>query len=81
MNLEIIREFFGWMTLINLGLFTFTAIMCMVAKSWIHSVHGKLFGLSQEAINAFLYGYLGVYKIVFITFNLIPWLALLIITK
>jgi hypothetical protein len=80
MNLELLREFFGWMTLVNLVLYIWTAIMCMTAKGWIQRVHGKLFGLSQESINAFLYGYLGVYKVAFIVFNLVPWLALTIMS-
>lgn len=80
MNLELLKEFFGWMTVINLGLFIFSAIMCMAAKGFIQRIHGKLFGLGAESINAFLYGYIGVYKIVFIVFNLVPWLALVIMS-
>lgn len=80
MNIELLRTFFGWMTLINLGLFIWTALMCMYARGLIQRMHGKLFGLSDEAINAFLYGYLGLYKIIFIAFNLVPWLALTIMS-
>lgn len=80
MTIELLRSFFGWMTLINLGLFTWTAVMCITARGLIQRMHGKMFGLSEEAINAFLYGYLGFYKIVFIAFNLVPWLALVIMT-
>jgi hypothetical protein len=80
MDIGTIKEFFGWMTLVNLALYVWSAVMCMACKGWIQRVHGKLFGLEPEAINAFLYGYLGVYKIVFIGFNLVPWLALVIMT-
>ncbi len=80
MNIVIMREFFGWMTLINLALFTWTTLMCMVMRGLIQQMHGKMFGLSHEAISAFLYGYLGIYKVFFITFNLIPWIALVIMT-
>lgn len=80
MTIEMMRQFFGWITLINLVLFIFTAVMCMTMRGLIQRMHGKMFGLSDEAINAFLYGYLGIYKIVFITFNLVPWIALTIMT-
>jgi len=63
---------------INLGMLLWTAVMCMVLKNVIVRFHGKLFGLSPEAIKAALYGFLGVYKVLFIVFVLIPWLALLI---
>ena len=79
MDINTLKEFFGWMTVINLGLFIWITVMCIVAKGFIQRVHGKLFGLSPETINAFLYGYLGIYKIVFTVFVLTPWIALTII--
>jgi hypothetical protein len=81
MDLNTLREFFGWMTLVNLVLYTSSALMCMFGKGWIQRIHGKRFGLAPDAINAFLYGYLGVYKVAFIVFNFVPWLALVIMTR
>lgn len=80
MDISMLKEFFMWMTVINLLLFMWSAIMCMALKNFIVRFHGRLFGLSPEAIKASLYGFLGVYKIVFIVFVLVPWLALLIIS-
>lgn len=80
MNILVLKEFFMWMTIINLGLYMWSAIMCMLLKDLIVRFHGKLFGLSPEAIKASLYGFLGVYKIVFIVFVFVPWLALVIIS-
>jgi hypothetical protein len=80
MNLEIMKAFFGWMTLINLGLFIFTAIMSVGCRGFIYNVHGKMFGLSEETTNKALYYFIAFYKIVFITFNLVPWIALTIMT-
>lgn len=79
MSIEIMKEFFGWMALINLVLYIWTAVMCIAARKYIQHKHGKWFGLSPEAINAFLYGYLGLYKVVFIVFVLVPWIALTLI--
>ena len=80
MDIATLKEFFMWMTMINFGLFMFSAIMCMLCKGFIQRVHGKMFGLAPETINAFLYGFLGVYKMVFMIFVLIPWIALTIMT-
>jgi hypothetical protein len=77
--MALLKEFFMWCTIINFGLFMGSAIMCILAKGFIYRVHGKMFGLSQDTVNAFLYGYLGLYKIVFIVFVLVPWIALTII--
>ena len=81
MNIEIMKEFFGWITLINLVLFIWVAVMCMFCRGFIYNVHGKLFDLKEDTINAMLYGFLGVYKIVFLAFNFIPWIALVIMSK
>lgn len=80
MTIQYLEEFFMWMTVINLGLIIFTAMMYMMAKEMIQRFHGKLFGLAPETISAFIYGYLGVYKIVFIVFVLVPWLSLKIMS-
>lgn len=79
MEVVTLEEIFRWMTVINLILYAWSAIMCAAAKGWIQRVHGKMFGLAPEAINAFLYGYLGLYKVIFIVFILVPWITLLII--
>ena len=78
MDMALLKEFFMWMTVINFGLFMWSVIMCILAKGFIYRVHGKMFGLSQETVNAMLYGFLGFYKIVFIVFVLAPWIALTI---
>jgi len=80
MNLETLRELFMWMTVINLGIFIWSAVLCMVMKNFIARFHGRMFGLSPEAIKATLYGFLGVYKCILIVFVFVPWLALMIIS-
>jgi hypothetical protein len=79
MDMALIKAFFMWCTVIHLGLFIWTAVMSMCARSFIHRVHGRMFGLSPETINTMLYGFLAAYKIVFLVFVLVPWVALLII--
>jgi len=79
MDMVLLKEFFMWCTIVNFVIFMWAAIMCMAAKGFIYRIHGKLFGLSQDTVNAMLYGFLGFYKIVFIVFVLVPWIALTII--
>ncbi len=78
MELVTLKEFFMWMTVVNFGVFMWSAIMCIGCKGFIYRIHGKMFGLSQDTVNTMLYGFLGFYKIVFIVFVLIPWIALVI---
>lgn len=78
MSIYAITKVFGWMTLINLGIFVLAALMCLFASNFIARVHGKMFDLPPETIKATLYGFLGIYKLLFIVFCLVPWLAFLI---
>jgi len=77
--LETVTEFFKWCTVIHLGLFVFTAIMCIWCRPFIQRIHGKMFNLSEDTVNAMLYGFLSLYKILFFIFVLVPWIALLVI--
>lgn len=80
MNIEAVRAFFGWMTLINLGIFALSTVLCIALRRLIQCMHGRMFGLGPEAINAFIYGYIGLYKVLFIVFNLVPWIVLVIMS-
>ena len=80
MDIQTLTDFFMWCTLINLGFFLWTALMCLCCKNFIYRVHGKMFGLSQDTTSSMLYGFLGLYKIVFIVFVLVPWIALCVIS-
>ena len=81
MNIEILKELVGWMTLINLGLYMWTVIMCVACKGFMTRVSGKMFGVSEETGKSIIYGYVGMYKLLFIVCNLVPWLALTIMVK
>jgi len=49
------------------------------AQDWVYSIHSKWFHIPREAFNIALYSFLGLFKIMFFIFNLVPYLALLII--
>lgn len=79
MDVESIRLFFMWCMILNVGLLLFSALMCICARDWIYGIHNQLFGISREAFNVAIYSFIGLYKILVIVFNVIPYVALLII--
>ena len=81
MNVELLREFFGWMTLINLVAYMLTASICILMKDVMVTFTGKLFGVDDARSKTVTYWYVGMYKLFFLVFNLVPWLALVIMTK
>ena len=79
MDIAVIRTFFMWCTILNGGLLILSFGICACAGSWVHQVHSRWFPLSKEAFNVAIYAGIGLMKMVVIMFNLVPYLALLII--
>ena len=79
MDIGTLTAFFMWCTIINAAMFIFSAVMCFFAQDFIYRMHGKWFNMSRQSFNVVMYSFLGLYKIVFIVFILVPYLALLII--
>ncbi|MGE4544526.1 MAG: DUF6868 family protein [Pedobacter sp.] len=80
MTIENIQAFFMWCTVIDGVLLVFSALLCAFAGDWIYRMHGALFSLPRDSFNVVLYAFIGVFKLLFLVFNLIPYLALLIVT-
>jgi len=79
MNIEMLTEFFMWCTIINGGFLIYVAVFCIVAPGWIYRVQSTFFPISRDQFNVIIYCSLGLMKICFVVFCLVPYLALLII--
>ena len=79
MGIESVRAFFMWCAIINGALLVFTGLFCTFAGGLIFRVHSRWFPMPRETFNVVIYSFLGVYKLLFIVFNLVPYLALAII--
>jgi len=79
MDITIVRAFFMWCTIINAGLLIVSSIMCTFLGDWVYPIHNKWFSISREAFNVAIYSFIGLYKIFILIFNLVPWIALVII--
>jgi len=81
LNLESLRTFFGWCTLINIGLLTLNTVGIFFLRGVAERLHSKLFGLEPAFIRRSMYRYLMLHKIGLLLFNLVPWLALVVMTR
>lgn len=79
MDIQKLTAFFKWCTIINVALFFLSAIMIFAASDFIYSAHGQMFHMPREAFDVTLYAFLGLYKIVILVFNLVPYVALRIV--
>ncbi len=79
MDIDKITELFKWMMIINIGLLLFSTFAVITMKSLMLKMHSKMFGVSETQISTIVYAYLGMYKVLIIVFNIVPFIALLII--
>ncbi|MCF7958288.1 MAG: hypothetical protein K9M57_07570 [Phycisphaerae bacterium] len=77
MNIESLTTFFMWCFVINGGLLIFWVIMLLAAGDFIYRMHSQWFPMPRETFNVIMYAFLGLFKIFFLFFNLVPYLALL----
>jgi hypothetical protein len=68
-----------WCTIINGGLLLLWTLAHLVAPKLVYKTQKKFFPLPQETFTVVFYSFIGLFKIVFLVFNLVPYIALLII--
>ncbi len=76
MEKAILISFLGWSTLINLGILIYWFLMILFARRWVYDFHGRWFNLTESQLDVIHFGGMGVYKLLIVFFNLIPWLVL-----
>lgn len=79
MDIPTLQAFFMWCTIINGSLLAFWTILYLFAPDLIYRTQSKWFPLSKDTFTLVFYSFLGLFKIIFLAFNLVPYIALLII--
>ncbi len=79
MSIEMIRNWLGVCGLINMGMLMMWFAMMVFAHDWIYKMHTKWFKMPVERFDAMHYGGMGLFKLFIFVFNIVPWLALLIV--
>ena len=79
MDIPTLTTFFMWCTIINGGVFLWTAVFFVFAPDFSYRMQSKWFPIPRETFNVLIYSYIGLFKIVFLVFNVVPYVALLII--
>ena len=79
MDIITVRAFFMWCSIINGALLVLSFLICSLAGDWIYGMHSKWFPISREAFNVAIYSFIGLYKIFFCVFNLVPYIACAIV--
>ncbi len=76
MTTEALTELLGWVSVVNIAVFTFATLMLIVMREAISKIHAKLFGLDETDLSRAYFQYLAQYKIAIIMLNIAPYIAL-----
>ncbi len=79
MDIQTLTTFFMWCTILNGGIFVLWTVFCVFASDFIYRTQRKWVPIPRETFNVVIYSFLGLVKVVFFFFNLVPYVALLII--
>jgi hypothetical protein len=78
MTMEALRTFLGWCTVINVTALILASFFLGPMRGLVMAVHGRFMPLSREDLLRAYFDYLSHYKIAVIVFNLVPYLALVL---
>jgi hypothetical protein len=76
MTIEAWTSFFGWCTVVNIGIYLITVIALAAMRSFAYRVNAKIFRIGEEDVARITFQYVGAYKLAITVFCFAPWLAL-----
>jgi hypothetical protein len=79
MEVEILKAFFMWCTIINGGVLLFWTVCVLCLPDLVYRIQSKWIPISRQAFDIAIYSFIGIFKVFFLMFNLVPYLALTLI--
>jgi hypothetical protein len=79
MTLEQVRSALAWCVVMNFGILLLWFGLIALAHDWTYKVHSKWYNISVEKFDTIHYAGIAFFKILVITLNLVPYLALRIV--
>jgi hypothetical protein len=75
-SIEILATFFGWCTVINIGVLLIAGLTWILVKEGIIELAARMFGVTKEDMKVTLMRVLAQYRAAIIVLNLVPYVAL-----
>ena len=79
MDIETLKTFFMWCSILNGAVFIYWSLMLVIAPDFIYRVQSKWYNISRESFDVVAYSFLGLAKVFFLFFSLAPYIALVIV--
>lgn len=78
MDIQSLTTFFMWCAVINGSILILWTLFFLFVPDLVYRIQNRWFPIQRETYNALMYGFLGLFKLLFLVFNLVPYLALLL---
>lgn len=78
MDMQTLTTFFMWCTVINGGLLIMWVLAQMAIPKLVYKTQVAFFPMPREKFNMVFYLFIGIFKIFFIVFNVVPMVVLMI---
>lgn len=79
MDFQFMTSFFMWCTIINGSILLFWTLFILFSPDWVYQIQSRWIPISRETFDVAMYAFIGLFKVFFLMFNLVPYLSLLII--
>ena len=79
MDIDALTAFFMWCSIINGALLMLWLGVYSLAPDLVYRTQSRWFPIPRESFDVVFYSFLGLFKIFFLMFNVVPYLTLLII--
>jgi len=80
MDIQTLTTFFMWCTIINGGIFILWILFLVFAPDFVYRIQSNWFPIPRATYDPVIYSFLGLFKIVFLVFSVVPYVALLIVS-
>ncbi len=79
MDIATLTSFLGWCSVLNIALLLFWSLFFLAAPDLVYRLQKKFVSISRENFDLVMYAFLGLFKLLILVLNVIPWIALRII--
>ena len=75
-DLTLLITFFGWCSVINIGLLLFSTLFINLFNNFTKTIHSRMFNIPETELDIMYFKYIANYKTGIILFNIAPYFAL-----
>ena len=80
MDIELLKSFLLWCSIINISLLSIWFLLFAMAKDFVYKTHTRWYNIPKEKFDSIHYSAMVYWKLSIYLFNIVPYIALVIIT-